>query len=40
VREVGKRHRIADGMHLPEDGELARPVDGPPLPNAAFKVRL
>jgi len=36
VREVGSGE-IADGMHLPEDGELARPVDGPPLPNAAFK---
>ena len=36
MREVGGGE-IADLMHLSEDGELARTVAGPPLPNAAFK---
>jgi hypothetical protein len=28
---------ITDLMHLSEDGEFARTIAGPPLPNAAFK---
>jgi len=36
VREVGGGE-IADVMHLSEDGELARTVAGPPLPNATLE---
>lgn len=36
MREVGGGE-IADVMHLSEDGELARTVAGPPLPNATLE---